>query len=71
MFRSKEIKCRGISKIPCGRGCQPWGHQHTILPNFPKNGIKLTKFGAVGGARGTPLDPLLKCVSKSKSLDLL
>ena len=39
------------------RGRQPsGGRQHTILPNFPKNCMKLRKFWAVGRA---PLDPPL------------
>ena len=25
------------------------GRQHTILPNFPKNGMKLKEFGSSGG----------------------
>ena len=43
----------GGSSIPGRSGCQPWGrgagHQHTILPNFPKNYMKLRTFWAVGG----------------------
>ena len=32
--------------------------QHTKLPNFPKNCIKLRKFRAVGGAKLPPAPPL-------------
>ena len=34
----------------------PRGRQHTILPNFPKNCMKLKKFGPVGGMH--PSHPL-------------
>ena len=38
----------------------PWGRQHTILPNFPKNCMKLKEFGSGGGVpRAPPLDPPL------------
>ena len=30
------------------------GHQHTNLPDFPKNYMKLRKFWSVGGAPGVP-----------------
>ena len=35
-----------------------WGHQHTILSNFPKNCMKLKEFGSPGEGRipRTPLD---------------
>ena len=29
----------------------PGGRQHTILPNFPKNCMKLKEYGPPGGAR--------------------
>ena len=41
------------SRISPRWGCQPSrGHQHTILPNFPKNCLKLTlkKFGSGRGS---------------------
>ena len=51
--------CNGGSRIPHGRGHRPsreGGHKHTILPNFPKNVMKLKKFWAVRGrAPGVPL----------------
>ena len=41
----------GGSANPPGRGCQPM-----ILPNFPKNCMKLRKFWTMGGrAGGAPL----------------
>ena len=36
---------RGGAPTPQG------GRQHTILPKFPKNGMKLKEFGPGGGAR--------------------
>ena len=57
--------CRDGSRIPRRRGRQPSGRgcQHTILPNFPKNCMKMRKFWAVGVARAgstpLPLDPPL------------
>ena len=54
---------RGGSSIPRRRGRQPFrrGHQHTKLPDFPKNCMKLRKFWFIGGAcaGGAPLDPQL------------
>ena len=54
----------GGSRISFRREHQPsgeGGHQHMILPNFPKNCTKLRKFWAVrdGAFRGgaSPLDP--------------
>ena len=37
------------------------GRQHTILPNFPKNCMKLKEFGPPGGhvSLAPPLDPPL------------
>ena len=42
-----------------GRQSSRGGHQHTILPNFPQNCMKLKEFGSPGGARVPrfPLDP--------------
>ena len=38
--------------FPRGGGANsPGGCQHTILPNFPKNCMKLKEFGPRGGAR--------------------
>ena len=34
-----------------GGANSPGGHQHTILPNFPKNCMKLKEFGPRGVAR--------------------
>ena len=42
----------GGSRISPRRGRQlPGGRQHTNLPNFPKNCMKLKEFGPPGGAR--------------------
>ena len=46
----------GGSRISPRRGRQlPGGHQHTILPNFPKNCMKLKEFGPPGGILRAPL----------------
>ena len=49
--------------FPRGVGANsPGGRQHTNLPNFPKNCMKLKEFGPPGGARiprAPPLDPPL------------
>ena len=38
--------------FPRGGGANsPRGRQHMILPNFPKNCMKLKEFGPGGGAR--------------------
>ena len=38
------------------------GRRHTILPNFPKNYMKLKEFGPPGGASlAAPLDSPLQC----------
>ena len=38
--------------FPQGGGANsPGGRQHTILPNFPKNCMKLKEFGSRGGGR--------------------
>ena len=41
------------------------GRQHTILPKFPKNCMKLKEFGPPGGARPLrpPLDPPLQTLN--------
>ena len=41
------------------------GRQNTILPNFPKNCMKLKEFGPPGG-RAPPLDPPLDGVLNTK-----
>ena len=44
--------------FPRGGGANfPGGRQHTILPNFPKNCMKLKEFGPPGGPR-IPRAPL-------------
>ena len=48
-----------------------WGRQHTILPNVPKNCIKLKEFGTPGEARvpNAPFDlPLLSFRTANRSL---
>ena len=40
---SNSFKFRSGSRILRKRGRQPWGRQHMILPNFPKNCMKLRK----------------------------
>ena len=46
----EDIHTSGGSWISPNRGCQlPGGHQHTILPNFPQNCMKLNEFGFPGG----------------------
>ena len=47
---------RGGSRISRRRGRQPFGggRQHTNLPDFPKNCMKLRTFWSVGGAPGAP-----------------
>ena len=52
----------GGSRIPLRRGRQlpRGGRQHTILPYFPKNCMKLKEFGPQGDASlAPPLDPPL------------
>ena len=51
------IATRGGSRIPRRRERQPsgGGRQHTKLPNFPKNCMKVRNFQAVGGEH--PLHP--------------
>ena len=43
--------------FPRGGGTNPKGGQHTILPNFPKNCIKLKEFGLGGRINHAPFDP--------------
>ena len=38
------------------------GHQHKILPNFPKNCMKLKEFGPPGASLAPPLDPPLEAM---------
>ena len=53
------FRVSGGSRISPRRGRQlPGGRQHTILPNFPKNCMKLKEFGPSGGR--VSLDPPLK-----------
>ena len=47
--------------FPRGGGAR--GHQHTILPNFPKNCMKLKEFGPRGASFTAPLDPPLKMMA--------
>ena len=57
-YGNKKINYRGGSRIPHRRGANypGGGRQHKILPNFPKNCIKLRIFWVVGqSARGAPL----------------
>ena len=40
--------------FPLGGGAnRPWGRQHTILPKFPKNCMKLKEFGPRGRVPST------------------
>ena len=52
------------SGFPIEEGINPpgKGHQHTNLPDFPKNCVKLRKIWSVGRAHGrvAPLDLPLK-----------
>ena len=55
--------------FPRGGGANSLGgHQHTILPNFPKNCMKLKEFGPPGG-RARPkfyyVDPPLRNVQSA------
>ena len=61
VFWNKEIYQPGAYPgFPVGGGANPprgEGHQHMILPKFPKNCMKLRKFWALGegdGAGGSP-----------------
>ena len=46
-----------------------WGCQHTILPNFPKNCMKLKEFGAGGVSPAPPrsANGVLTCSDKCRS----
>ena len=45
-------------EFPRGGGANPpTGHEHTILPNFPKSCLKLKEFGPGGHEERAPLDP--------------
>ena len=49
---------RQIQDFPGGGANSPGGgRQHTILPNFPKNCMKLKEFGCPGGARAPCAPP--------------
>ena len=57
--------------FPQGGGANsPGDRQHTILPNFPQNCMKLKEFGPPGGMRPShpTLDPpLQKCCTRGES----
>ena len=59
-------QCSGGSRFPRG-GCanSPGGRQHTILPNFPKNCMKLKEFGPPEGAR-VPRAPLWSATAMNR-----
>ena len=42
------------------------GHQHTILPNFLKNFLKLNEFGPGGGVPHTTLRPTTELSARSR-----
>ena len=53
MHRTKAVADPGF---PRGGGANsPGGRQHTILPNFPKNCMKLKEFGPPGGGRASKI----------------
>ena len=58
-------------EFPRGGGANsPGGRQHTILPNFPKNCMKLKEFGPPGGGARPKfyyVDPPLCCKGSSCS----
>ena len=57
--------------FPRGGGANsPGGHQHTILPKFPKNCMKLKELGPPGG--GAPLYQVCKTLnlSSKRCLDI-
>ena len=57
MNKFKEVAHVGAdTRFSVGGGANPWGRQHTSLPDFPKNCMKLRKFWSGGRA---PLDPPL------------
>ena len=61
----KQLTTGADPGFPVGRGANPplRGRQHMILPNFPKNCMKLRIFWVMGRAPGTPLDPPLNYAS--------
>ena len=63
MFKKTGSVVSGGSRISPRRGRQlpGGGHQHKILPYFPKNCMKLKEFGPPGGraSLAPPLDPPL------------
>ena len=75
------MKFRADPGFPIGVGANPsveGGRQHTILPNFPKNCMKLKKFWSIGGRAGCSphppphtLDPKLKLVENQRRRKLL
>ena len=69
-YRS-NAQCSGGSRISPRRGRQlpGGGRQHTILPNFPKNCMKLKEFGPPGGGARPKfyyVDPPLQCSDGGK-----
>ena len=64
-----KLQCR--SRISPRRGHQlpgGGGHQHTNLPNFPKNCMKLKEFGRM--SLTLPLDPPLSLYSPLKRYEV-
>ena len=54
----QAIICSGGSRISLRRGRQlPRGRQHTILPNFPQNCMKLKEFWPLGRGGTRPSCP--------------
>ena len=76
-MKMKEIGPRAVADLgfPRGGGANsPGGHQHTILPKFLKNCMKLKEFGPPGGGGVRPkfyyVDPPLErgaCVPRVPS----
>ena len=65
-WRIQDFPEEGVPTPGVGGG----GHQHTILPNFPKNCIKFKEFGIRIWNPSFPLDPPLGArLSQMKSLD--
>ena len=64
MNKFKEVAHVGAdTRFPVGGGANPWGRQHTSLPDFPKNCMKLRKFWSVGVRGRSPLDPPMQTVA--------
>ena len=64
----------GGSRISPWWRCQPYmGHQHTILPNFPQNCMKLKQFGPLGAHMSLTLllDPPMLSLDKSQKPPLI